>query len=162
MTGFFDTKLYVGDINDNSNLSETNWAVVHATQTIHYKILGWNRTYNKPDKNHPNYIVYENENHLSLNLVDGAAYLYNWSGSETFIKVLDFIDKWISEKNVLVHCDQGFSRSPTLCLLYLAKRKSLISNNSYSEAKQDFLELYQNFNPGGIGDFVNENWLKIR
>ena len=162
MTGFVDTSLYVGDINDSRGLSETNWAVVHATQTIHYQIFGWNRTNNKPNKNHPNYIIYEKDNHLSLNWVDGGSYLYNWSGPDTFIKVLDFIDKWIPGKNVLVHCDQGFSRSPTLCLLYLAKRKSLISNNSYNEAKKDFLKMYPNFNPGGIGDYVNENWLKIQ
>ena len=162
MTKLADINLFVGDINDNIALSETDWAVVHATQTIHYQLFGWNRSYNKPNKEHPNYIIYEKDNHLSLNWVDGAAYLYKWSGAATFNRILDFIDKWISERNVLIHCDQGFSRSLTICLLYLAKRKKLISNKTFIEAKNDFITLYPNYNPGGIGDFVNENWLDIR
>ncbi len=72
---------------------------MHATQTIHYKILGWNRTTNKPNNNHPNYIYFEEGNRVSLNWVDGAAYLYNKSGEKTFIKILYFIDKWIPRNN---------------------------------------------------------------
>lgn len=60
--------------------------------------MGWNREFNKPDKNHPNYIVWEKDNRLSLNWVDGQAFLYNWSGPQTFIRVLGFIDKWINGK----------------------------------------------------------------
>jgi hypothetical protein len=161
MTNLLNTRLYVGDINDLSTVNNTNWAIVHATQTIHYQYFGWNRTSNKPDRNHPNYIVYEQDNHLSLNWVDGPANLYSWSGIETFNQTLDFIDKWISCRNVLVHCDQGHSRSPSLCMLFLAKRANLISNVSYECAKNDFIKIYANFSPGGIGDFINANWTKI-
>ena len=115
MKKILDTNLYVGNINDLENLNNDEWARVHATQTVHYKIFGWNRTTNKPDKNHPNYIYYENDKQLSLNWVDGGAFLYKWSGCETFINILNFIDKWIPNMKVLIHCDQGFSRSPSLC-----------------------------------------------
>ena len=76
------TNIFIGTINDLAQTNYQDWAFVHATQSIHYKIFGWNRTTNKPNKNHPNYIFYEKDNKLSLNWVDGAAYLYNWSGFE--------------------------------------------------------------------------------
>lgn len=155
--------LYVGNIEDYYRLSTENekWAFVHATQTVHYNIFGWNRTFNKPDKNHPNYIIWEKDNRLSLNWVDGDARLYAWSGVQTFTKVLDFIEKCIPERKVLIHCDQGISRSPTLGLLFLAKRLKSISNESYSKAYMDFINLYSLSQPSGIGQFVKENWEKI-
>ena len=162
MLQLLDTNLYVGDKSNANLFSNTEWAVVHATQTIHYQIMGWDRKYNKPPKNHPNYIVYEDDNRLSLNWVDGAARLYNWSGLETFINVLDFIDKWIESRKIYIHCDQGFSRSPSLALLYLAKRAELISGNSFMDAKADFVKIYPNYNPGGIAEYINLNWNEIK
>ena len=158
MKNLFDDKLFVGNLEDNYKVNNDEWAIVHATQTIHYQIFGWNRTTNKPEKTHPNYIYYENNSIVSLNWVDGAAFLYKWSGNDTFIKVLNFIDKWILTKKVLVHCDQGFSRSPALCLLYLAKRQKVISNNSYQEAKDEFSKIFPEYCPGGIGDYIEDNW----
>ena len=155
------TNLFIGEITDLSQTNEKDWALIHAAQSIHYRIFGWNRTTNKPDKNHPNYIYYEKDNCLSLNWVDGASYLYDWSGVETFIKTLDFIDKWISEKKVLIHCDQGQSRSPTLGLLYLAKRMKTISNESFLSAKKEFINYYPYYSPGGIGEYVQKNWNEI-
>lgn len=158
MVRLLDTNLYVGNIEDISHINDDEWAVVHATQTIHYKIFNWNRTTNKPNKEHPNYIVYENNNRLSLNWVDGPAHLYKWTGNDTFISILDFIDKWIGERKILVHCDQAFSRSPSVCLLYLAKRTTLIPSNSFVEAMNEFLKIYPQYSPGGIGDYLKENW----
>lgn len=150
--------LYIGSLADYQLISSTDYAIVHATQTIHYQIMNWNRTYNKPDKNHSNYIIWEKDNRLSLNWVDGAARLYEWSGAVTFIKVLDFVDRWIKDKKVLIHCDQAISRSPTLGLLYLAKRSKTIPNSSYTDAYRDFIKLYPNYQPGGIGEYVNMHW----
>ena len=156
-----DIELFVGNIDDLSRISKNEWAIVHATQTIHYQIFGWNRTTNKPNKNHPNYIFYEKDNRLSLNWVDGASYLYKCSGVETFIKTLDFIEKWLQKGQVLVHCDQGFSRSPSLCLLFLAKRNESISNKSYQAARNEFIQIFPQYSPSGIGDYINENWNAI-
>lgn len=153
--------LTIGSTSDLSYFSLKEDAFVHATQTVHYKIMGWDRKFNKPSKAHPNYIVWESENRLSINWVDGAAYLYNWSGPETFIKVLDFIDKWRDKRRVFVHCDQGFSRSPTLGLLYLAKKQNKIPNNSFLTAKTEFLKIYPLYQPKGIADYVNQHWGEI-
>jgi hypothetical protein len=85
--------LYIGSLEDFYSVNIDEWAFVHATQTIHYKLMRWDKKFNKPPKNHPNYIKLVNNNRFSLNWVDGGAYLYEWSGSETFIEILDFIDK---------------------------------------------------------------------
>ncbi len=50
--------------------------------------------------------------------------MYDWSGPEVFVRALDFIDKWYDGKNILINCDLGQSRSPTIALLYLAKREA--------------------------------------
>ena len=153
--------LFVGSLLDLQSFSLEDDAIVHATQTIHYNIMGWNRTTNKPDKNHSNYILWEDVNRLSLNWVDGKAFLYNLSGAETFIKVLDFIDSWIEKRKVFIHCDQGMSRSPTLGLLYLAKRHKSIPDNNFFSASEEFLKIYPMYKPSGIADYVNQHWSEI-
>jgi len=161
MIKLLNTNLCVGTTADLAQINDQDWAVVHATQTIHYKIFGWDRKFNKPNKSHPNYIYYEKDNRLSLNWVDGEALLYNWSGAETFVKILNFIDKWIQTKKVLIHCDQGQSRSPTLGMLYLAKRAKLIPHQSFDLAKAEFIKIYPYYLPSGIGDYVKSKWTEI-
>ena len=157
-----ETKLYIGTLQDSVNKADEYWAIVHATQTHHYKFFGWDQKTNKPNKNHIHYIVYERQNHMSLNWVDGYAYLYNWSGPETFIKVLNFIDRWIPERNVLVYSDKGRTRAPTLALLYLAKRLKTIPGDSFMSAYDAFVRLYPGYLPGGIGEYVSNKWASIR
>jgi len=157
-----DTNVFIGTASDLAQTNGQDWAFVHATQTIHYQLFGWNKTTNKPNKNHPNYIFFEKENRLSLNWVDGAAHLYNWSGIDTFIKILDFIEKWSNQRKILIHCDQGQSRSPTLGLLYLAKRLKSIPNDSFENAKNKFMKIYPNYLPSGIGDYVAQYWNEIK
>lgn len=154
--------LFVGELVDFMVAIPEEMAFVHATQTIHYTKMGWDRTHNKPDKEHPNYIVFEEPNSISLNWVDGGAFLYKMSGPETFIKVLDFIDKRIKDKKVLVHCDQGMSRGPTIGLLYLAKRAKTISDESFDDAYSEFIKIYPDYNPGGIAEYVRDNWDQIK
>ena len=158
-----NTNFFIGSYSDYQGIAnQQDWAFVHATKTYHYKSLGWEFKLSKQYRSHPNYICYEKDNHFSLNWVDGAAYLYDWTDPETFIKVLDFIDKWIQNRKVLVHCDQGMSRAPTLGLLYCAKRLKIISNDSFDIAKQEFLNIGSNYNPGGIGEYVKQKWDDIK
>jgi len=161
MINIAGTNLFIGSAADLAQTDDTYWAIVHATQSHHYKIFGWDMKANKPNKNHPHYISYERNNHLSLNWVDGYAYLYNWSGPETFIKILNFIDKWLAEKNVLIYSDRGRTRAPTIGLLYLAKRKKMIPDSSFTSAYDEFVKLYPGYLPGGIGEYVSNKWRDI-
>ena len=45
MKQLLDSNLYVGAIDDISQINQNNWSIVHATQTVHYKIFGWNSIY---------------------------------------------------------------------------------------------------------------------
>lgn len=152
-------RLYVGDLDDFQREAD-GMAVVSATQTAHYSRMGWSRS-SRPSKDDPDYLYREEGDWLSLNWVDGGAHLYSWSGPELFSKTLDFIDRWRG-KGVLVHCDQGLSRSPTVALLWLAKRAQAISSASFGDAMRDFLLLYPAYSPGGIADYVESNWELIR
>ncbi len=170
MKQLLSTNLYIGTVGDYNELFKKDygdgWCFVSATQTIHYELMGWDRTHNKPDKNSRDYLCSEwametGTPLFSLNWVDGGAHLYKWSKPELFIKVLDFIDKWIKTKKVLIFCDQGKSRSPTLGLLYLAKRLKGIPDYSYDEAYKLFLDIYPDYSPSGIGEYVKEHWKEI-
>ena len=75
------------------------------------------------------------------------------------IKALNFIESSIKENNVLIHCNQGCSRAPSLALLYLAKRKGVIDNDSYQRAKDDFKKLGAFYTPGnGINIYLTKRW----
>ncbi len=155
------TKLYVDGISGQSKANSDGWAVVHATQSVHYPLMGWDRRVNKPPKNHPNYIIWEEGNRLSLNWVDGEAFLYNWSKPETFIRVLDFINKYYPDHQIMIHCDQGQSRSPTLAMLYMAKRLNAIPDD-FNGARNAFTQLYPGYAPSGIADYVASHWSEIK
>lgn len=152
--------LYVGNTIGLAFTNKKEWAIIHSCQSYHYSIFNWN-LYNRPKKEDPNYLVYEYNNELSLNWVDGDAHLYEWYGYSGFSNILNFIDKHIKNRKVFIHCDKGESRSPTIALLYMAKRMAMISNNSYLEAYTDFLKLYHLYRPGGIAKYVENNWDKI-
>lgn len=155
--------LFIGNISDYySRANDNDFVFVHATQTIHYQLMGWDRKFNKPNKLHPNYIKYKDEKRFSLNWVDGVASLYDWTKVETFIEILDFIDSSIkSGKKVLVHCDQGQSRSPTVGLLYMAFRSNEIPKESFVLAEREFRKIYPFYNPSGIADYVNMHWAEF-
>lgn len=157
-----DLDLFIGSRVDYNKLEQEDWVFVHVTQTIHYKLMEWDWYQNEPDKSHPCFIIYENHNRLSLNWVDGSCQYFEKMGSiDIFIQILDFIDKWIDKKKVLIHCDHGESRSPTIGLLYLAKRLKMISNSSFQDAKRDFIKFYPGYSPSGIASYVEKIWEKI-
>jgi hypothetical protein len=150
-------KLFVGDGSDCFREDRSNWVVIHACKSpCHQRALGYKRNLNK---NHPNYLIFEKGPHLFLNMVDMDMPLSHEFTKPIISKVLDFIDKNIESNSVLIHCNQGYSRSPALALLFLAKRKGVISNKLYQEAKNDFLKIFPQYLPGrGIDIYLNQFW----
>lgn len=151
--------LWVGDIGDYRRGMAA--VVVSATQTVHYEKGGWSRKH-RPSPDDRAYLAGNWGFHYTLNWVDGGPHLYEWGGPEAFVTALDFIDQERGKGNeVLVHCDAGLSRSPTLALIYLAKRVDVISNASFAAAKEEFLQVYPDYNPGGIAEYVAAHWEEI-
>jgi hypothetical protein len=155
------TKIHIGGEESHSLTNDREWAVVNTAQTIHYGYMGWDRKYNKPSSNHPNYILLERDQLFSLNWVDGAARVYEWTKPEGFTQILDFVDKWYPSKQILINCNLGLSRSPSVALLYLAKRLHTISDTSFDDAQAEFLTLYPRYQPAGIADYLRANWAQI-
>jgi predicted protein tyrosine phosphatase len=97
----------------------------------------------------------ERGNHLYLNMVDPPIPLFK---PEMFKIFFAFMDKQISNRPVLIHCNQGLSRAPSLTLLYMAKRLNLLPNTSYQDALLEFEKNYP-YQPGkGIETFLTNYW----
>lgn len=151
------TNLYVG-IEQDCNYSRTSeLSIIHACKSpCHQSALRYKGSLNS---SHPNYLIYEIDNHLYLNIVDMENELLPKYTHPIMIASLRFINKNISNKKVLVHCNLGQSRSPSIILLYLAKN-NIINKNSFYEAKKDFRnKYYNNYLPSrGILLYLNNNW----
>jgi hypothetical protein len=46
--------------------------------------------------------------------------------------------------------------------LYLTKRAKTISNTSYRDAYNDFIDIYPQYSPSGIADYVSIHWDEIK
>jgi len=153
------TGLYVGNEHDYEyNVrGRDNWRVVHACkEPYHRKLLGY-KTRGAP-KNHPEYLMATRGNRLYLNLVDANDPSYI---KKTIIdKALNFINEGLaSGKKVLVHCNRGESRSPSIGLLYLAVYTDSLTVESFNEAEKSFKQIYPYYNPGnGMRRFIINHW----
>jgi predicted protein tyrosine phosphatase len=151
--------LFVGDENDYEMevKHQAGWWVVHVCkEPYHRQLLGY-RTRGAP-KEHPEYLVARRANRLFLNLVDAddPAYI----PKEIVDAALRFIDEGLkSGDRVLVHCNQGESRSPSLGLLYLALHTDCIPRTSLVEAEAAFRGIYPPYSPkGGMRGFLLNHW----
>lgn len=60
--------------------------------------------------------------------------------------------------DVLVHCNKGESRSPSVLMCWLAI-EGLIPRGSLEEAVESFVELYEEYSPNlGIKLFLHAKW----
>ncbi len=146
--------LYIGNELDCFFDEREDWAVIHACKhTCHQRAVGYRG--NLPNT-HPNYLTLERGSHLFLNMIDPEIPLFM---PELFTKSLEFIDKHTPDRKVLIHCNQGFSRAPSIALLWLAKRTNIITDNSYQEAIDEFRKIYPMYQPSrGISIYLSNNW----
>jgi len=150
--------LFIGTERDCFFIQRDDWAVVHACKSpCHQRVLGYNGSL---PKNHPNYLICERGNHLFLNIIDPNEPLFM---PQLFVASLDFTEKHVSKRKVMIHCNEGLSRSPSLALLYLAKRAKVIDNKSYGAAVKDFIKLFPSYRPRrGIALYLELHWEKLR
>lgn len=131
-------------------------AVVHACKIpCHQNVLGYKGSLSPA---HEHYLAYENGHHLYLNLIDPAAPLFK---KETFDIFFRFVDREIEQRDVLIHCNLGQSRAPSLTLLYMAKRLGLLPDESYAAARRAFEKDYPYTPSAGIVTYLTENWRSI-
>ena len=149
---------YVGNELDFEHTvrQQSGWAVVHACkEPYHRQALGYSGR--GAPKDHPEYLIAHRGDRLILNLVDvdNPAYI----AKEIMDAALQFIAANLeSGKKVLVHCNQGASRSAGIALLYLAKAGQ-IPHDNFTTDEQAFREIYPPCAmAAGIRGFLMQNW----
>jgi hypothetical protein len=152
------SNLFVGTVDEAVTLPQKDWKKIFAANNFHYQMHGWTR--GGRYQNHPYYVIHEEADFISLNWVDGPANYFDYQGKgvEIVQRVLTFIDNNLPESQIIIACNQGKSRSPSLALVYLAKRLHVIADTSYEDARRDFLQKYPRYEPSGIADFLSQKW----
>ena len=149
--------LFVGD--EASCVRDSpEYAVVHACKyPCHNAMCG------NPPNSHPNYLVKDGGKDLYLNMVDMDRKQKHQFMEPMVTATLEFVASHIDSEPFLIHCNQGQSRSPSLAMLYLAKRTDEISDKSYQASRREFQELYPPYNPSpGIHLYLQDYWDQLK
>ena len=142
-------RLFVGDLTD-CRRKPTGFSVVHAC-----KYPCWHDRVGDALKGDPKFTADETENELWLNIIDPPTKLFQMA---TFDRFLAFMRKqWQAGRQVLIHCNKGQSRAPSLALVFMAKCMGALPAESFDEAWDAWKDT--DYQPGkGIEDWLRENW----
>ncbi len=134
---------------------QKDWLIIQACkEPYHRKALGYFGR--GAPKDHPEYLIAVRKNRLILNLIDSNDYKY--IPVEIINKAINFIEKNINNKKILVHCNQGDSRAPSIGLIYMIKMR-LLNISSLDNIINDFKKIYPFYDPTiGFSDFIKFNW----
>lgn len=152
-------RLFVGNEQDYEFTvkRQEGWRVIHACKDpYHRNLLGYSGQ--GAPKHHPEYLMARRGNRLFLNLVDAPSPEY--IPKEIIDAALGFIHEGLEAQNrILVHCNLGESRSPSIGLLFLAAFTDTIPRGSFAEAEIAFRKIYPPYNPkSGMRGFLMKHW----
>lgn len=155
MTAVFDN-IFVGNDEDYQSVaSKKNFSFLHcAKYPYHKELVGYEKKVSPIDREY----LYAHRGHkLALNMVDA-------NNPALFKKVQFqyaylFIKSEVAKKRtVLINCNKGESRSPSVALFYLA-HLGVVKNDTFSIARTDFLDIYPNYKPSyGISLYMHFAW----
>jgi predicted protein tyrosine phosphatase len=152
--------LYIGGDEDYERLKdEPNWAFLRCAKDGpggHRHTLGYTSQGAPKDKH---YLFVRRPKRLALNIIDAPD--PNLFPRELIDKAIDFIGEQLgSGKKVLVACNHGHSRGPTIALLYLRS----IGEYPYSFIRSEmiFKTLYPKYSPNaGIRQVARSLWSEL-
>ena len=154
--------LYVGNLEDCELMRENEvsggWSIIHACRNPCFCA----QEGGKPNPDEPDYLVRQKGVNLYLNMIDPPTPMFQM---EMFERFLEFAtEAWENGQKLLIHCNKGVSRAPSLALLFMAKVLHRITNQSFDEAWDEFQEVAQEeFTPSlGIETWLRENWEKLK
>lgn len=149
--------LYVGNQADDELLADRgDWYFVHAARDpYHRRALGY--TGRAAPKDSPEYLVARRSNEMMLNLLDPVDPAY--IPDEIIDAALGAIRENLPTHKVLVHCNQGLSRSPTIAMLYMAKHGPLREMLPF-EVIQNFKRIYPDYAPAKGMRLYAQRWLE--
>jgi hypothetical protein len=139
-----------------------NWFIIHAAkEPWHRDALGYTGRGAPPD--HPEYLVAHRPGQLILNLVDMPKLQPKYT-DPIFDAALEAISDNLSAdlehgKRVLVHCNEGKSRAPTIALLYLGEQDDY-QGVPFDVAVDNFRQMYYpEYEPGaGVEAYARQRW----
>jgi hypothetical protein len=149
--------IFVGD-NDAALYGwkqEGEWAFVHACkEPWHRQFVGY--VGRGAPKDSPEFYYAIRNREIALNIVDVDN--PEWFNIDMIKMAIGFIAKYSDNYNVLIHCNQGESRSPSIAMLYLATT-GVIPNTTFFDAELEFMKRYKFYNPKqGIRQHLIQNW----
>lgn len=149
--------LFVGHAVDEATLRhELGWFIISAAkEPWHRAALGYTGV--AAPKDHAEYLMASRPGKLILNLVDALDPAYV---SDTIVDMaLATIDAMRPEAKVLVHCNQGISRSPTLALLYMARHTDRFAGMDFDRSVEQFRAIYPSYAPArGMASYAKSHW----
>ena len=151
------TRLFVGTELDCRS-GDDGWAVVHACKSpCHQRAVGYQGSL---PRTHPNYLVLERGSDLYLNMIDPPQPLFM---SDLFVSFLRFATRnWDAGRSLLIHCNLGESRAPSLAMLFLAKRLHAIKDSDFDVARREFDAIFPSYAPGlGIQTYLRQHWCEF-
>src|SRR5665213_780957 len=136
---------------------EADWAVMHACkEPYHRQALGYSGR--AASKVHTEYLIARRGDRLILNLVDvdNPAFIRD----EIMDTAVAFIHEHLKAgQRVLIHCNQGMSRSPSIAMLYLATHTDRLPRGSFEQDFAAFREIYPPVSPAaGVLGFLRSRW----
>lgn len=150
--------LHVGDGASVAAVAGADWSIVHACkEPFHRQFVGY--VGRGAPKGHE-YLFAERGERLALNLVDVP--------NPEFVPlrlVEHFLEwtepRWRAGRRILVHCNQGRSRSPSLGLLLMA-RGGHLPVSTLGDAEAALREVYPHYDPAaGIRGFLMNHWSSL-
>lgn len=155
--------IYVGNSDDAAQVKDNpDWVIVHACKTAHKAEIGYEKSL---AQDHPSYLIHMtpgNDQEIFLNMVDMKAELLPQYTDPILRAAFHFISGHVAAgKKILVHCDQGNSRGPSVAMAYLA-RGGEYNHADYESTSASFKEQYESFEPNdGIMLYMKKHWNRI-
>lgn len=126
---------------------QDSWATLHCCKNpFHCAFVGYRGSL---PATHPHYALMRKENEMALNLVDMDRFNPNYLdfNREMFAAAFSFLNEHREQGyKLLIHCNQGESRGPTLGMLYAA----LLGAFQYADfdvTVLEFKKIYPFYNP---------------
>ena len=149
--------LFVGaEAHEQAIRGQEGWFFIHACkEPYHRQELGYAPGKSAPKG--PEYFYAKRDGRLILNLIDAPK--AEFIPAEIIDVAIETIHDNIGQRKILLHCNQGQSRSPGIALLYLVKYTNVLPRSDMNTAIAAFRAIYPSFAPaGGMAGYIQANW----
>lgn len=136
---------------------KAGWFIIAAgKEPWHREALGYAKGKAAP-KDDPEYLVAYRDRTIILNMIDGPDPKFIPQDLVEAAMVAIAMRLAAGDK-VLVHCNQGHSRAPSLAMLYLHRNTQVLPVD-FDEAAEVFARMYPDYAPAkGIDAYVRAHW----